>query len=341
MPNLSKIENDQPSSVLNRRLMIEGIGLGTAYGLFLRACLGNHMFSNWINAHDEYHLSGIMTVGFLFAGPFAMGFLTVARAETRTQLSVWKLIFAPWLTVFVMMLAAALFAWEGAICIAMATPIALLLASFGGAAAGAYRRIRKISRATVTCVALLPFLAAITETRLAAPDQIRTVSSQIRIHASPQIVWENIERVPAIAPSELNLNWTHRLGFPRPIEATLSYEGVGGVRHASFEHGLLFIETINVWEPMHRLAFSIKADAAHIPPSTLDEHVTIGGPYFDVLNGEYQLEPQLNGDVVLYLTSRQRLSTSFNSYAGLWTEAVMQNIQTSILQVIRHRCEQT
>jgi hypothetical protein len=137
----------------------------------------------------------------------------------------------------------------------------------------------------------------------------------------------------------LRPSWTHRVGFPRPIEATLSYEGVGGIRHATFERGVLFIETVTAWEPEHRLAFSIRADSTNIPPTTFDEHVTIGGRYFDVLNGEYRLEPLGNGDILLHLTSEQRLSTDFNGYAGLWTDAVMQSLQTSILQVIQHRCE--
>lgn len=339
MPSLSITRRDSTSLVMNRRLMIEGIALGAAYGLFLRASFLNNVFSKWLNAHDLNQLSGIMTLGFLVIGPFAMGFITVGRAEARAQIPVWVWIFAPWLSVLIMMLAAALFAWEGAICIAMATPIALILGSVGGVAAGLYRRIRNISNATLTCVGLLPFVIALIEVRHAAPDQTRTVSSQILIHASPQIIWQNIERVPSIAPSELRPNWTRRLGFPSPIEATLSYEGIGGIRHASFEHGLLFVETINIWEPESRLGFSIKADSVHIPPTTLDEHVTIGGPYFDVLNGEYRIEPLANGDIVLHLTSHERLSTDFNGYAGLWTDAVMQNIQTNILQVIKNRCE--
>lgn len=72
---------------------------------------------------------------------------------------------------------------------------------------------------------------------------------------------------------------------------------------------------------------------------TLDEHVTIGGRYFDVLHGEYRLEVLPNGDTLLHLSSQQRLSTDFNGYAGLWSDAVMRNLQTSILEVIQHRCE--
>lgn len=42
---------------------------------------------------------------------------------------------------------------------------------------------------------------------------------------------------------------------------------------------------------------------------------------------------------MLHLESRQRLSTDFNAYAGLWTDAVMRTLQNSILQVIKARSE--
>jgi hypothetical protein len=102
---------------------------------------------------------------------------------------------------------------------------------------------------------------------------------------------------------------------------------------------LRFRETVTIWEPNHRLSFTIKADTEHIPPATLDRHATIGGPYFDVLSGEYQIEEIGAGQVVLHLTSRERLSTDFNGYAGFWTDAVMSSIQRSILRVIKNRCD--
>ena len=74
------------------------------------------------------------------------------------------------------------------------------------------------------------------------------------------------------------------------VAVPFSYEGVGGIRNATFERGLRFVETVTRWEPDHRLSFMIKADTAKIPPTTLDRRVTIGGPCFDVLDGEYQIE---------------------------------------------------
>ena len=330
MPSWTSTDPPARDPWTNKRMLVEGICAGAFYGILLR--LQTHFA--WSSP------SSIMTIAFLLLGPIVIGILTVRRAEAIEPVSVWQWLLTPWISVCIMLVVMWLFLIEGGICILMASPVALVASSIGGLIGGLWGRFGKPSGRTLTCVAALPFFLAPAEARLTAPPSTRTVASQILIHASAQTVWQNIERVPAISPSELRPDWTHRIGFPRPIEATLSYEGVGGVRHASFERGLMFIEIVTAWEPEHRLAFGIRADSAHISSTTLDEHVTIGGRYFDVLDGEYRLEPLANGDILLHLTSHQRLSTDFNPYAGLWTDAVMQNLQTSILEVIQHRCEQ-
>jgi hypothetical protein len=131
----------------------------------------------------------------------------------------------------------------------------------------------------------------------------------------------------------------HRMGFPRPVEAVLEGEGVGSVRIARFERDLVFVERVTQWEEGKRIAFTIRADTANIPPTTLDEHVTIGGPYFDVLDGRYEIELRPDGTVRLHLSSRQRLSTRFNWYASLWTKRVMSELQTYILRIVKRRAE--
>ena len=69
------------------------------------------------------------------------------------------------------------------------------------------------------------------------------------------------------------------------------------------------------------------------------EHVTVGGKFFDVLYGEYRLEPLSNGGTRLHLLSRHRVSTDFNWYAHLWTDAVMSDLQQRILLVVKNRSE--
>jgi hypothetical protein len=339
MTSSTSIDHPESRQWNDKRTLVQSVTLGAAYGVLLRVGLFNIEVRHWLDAHILPQTGAVMTIAFLVLGPLIIGFLTIRHTEARGPAPIWIWFLLPWVSVSLMLVTTLLFMLEGLICILMALPIALVLASIGGVIAGVIGRKLRVNNTSTFCIALLPFILAPAEARLNAPTSTRTVASEIRIHSSTATVWQNIERVPAISPAELRPNWTHRIGFPRPVEATLSFEGVGGIRHASFERGLLFIETVTAWEPDHRLAFTIKADSAHIPTTTLDEHVTIGGRYFDVLDGEYRIEPLAGGDILLHLTSHQRLSTDFNGYAGLWTDAVMQSLQTSILQVIQHRCE--
>jgi hypothetical protein len=129
------------------------------------------------------------------------------------------------------------------------------------------------------------------------------------------------------------------MGFPRPIEATLSHEGVGGVRHARFERGLYFIETVTYWDPPRSIRFAIAPDPKQTPLTTLDEHVLVGGRYFDVLEGAYRIEPLDGKSVRLHLSSEHRISTHFNAYTSLWSDYLMSEIQQNILLVIKQRAE--
>lgn len=316
----------------NWKLLIAGAGVGLIYSVGLRL-LAESRFRNVFE---------VMTFGFLVLTPFAMGCITVYFVEVRRAQGLWTWALLPWVPVAGGIAAAMLAFLEGWICVVMYAPLALVVSTIGGLAGGTaarYGRSRRGRNLTVACVMVLPVFSQLWEKPVLYHQDFRRVENTIDIQAPPAVIWKNIERVPAIRREELPDSWTRRIGFPDPIEATLSREGVGGVRNASFAGGVLFIETIDVWEPEQRLGFTIAAQSDQIPATTLDAHVKVGGPYFDVLHGEYRLEPLANGVMRLRLSSRQRLSTDFNWYAHLWTDAVMADLQSRILVVIRRRCE--
>ncbi len=313
-----------------RLLYIASVCVGVIYGILFRIETSGSLKGG---------ATATMTFSFLGLGSLIIGLLAVYPLERSAPQAIWRWFLLPVLPVVLACAVSLLFRVEGLICMIFALPGAILCSIVGGVLGGALARFLRVKRGTVVCLALLPFLLAPLETLINPPVQTREVRTEIAIHAPAAIVWQNIERVKPIQAAEMPDSWAQRIGFPRPVEATLSYEGVGGVRHATFERGLLFIETVNAWEPDRRLSFTIRADTSHIPATTLDEHVTIGGRYFDVLDGEYRIEPAANGTVILHLTSRQRLSTDFNAYAGLWTDAVMRTLQNNILAVVKARCE--
>ncbi len=314
-----------------RNLLILGAILGFMYGFGLR-----------LLANSQAAPLAVMTIGFTCLMPFAMGCVTVYFAEIGEPRRIRTWIWLPWLPLMAALAATMLTLLEGLICVMMFVPLAMVLASLGGVLGGLAARLIRSHRAknlTMACVIVLPLVTAPWEKQVFYHYEEREVVNVIDIQAPPEVIWRNIERVRAIRPDELPISWSHRIGFPDPIEATLSHEGVGGVRNATFAGGLFFLETVDVWEPGRRLGFSIVAQTDSIPATTLDEHVRVGGPYFDVLRGEYRIEPMGNGTTRLHLSSRHRVSTDFNWYAHLWTDAVMSDLQKRILHVIQRRCE--
>jgi hypothetical protein len=328
---LKEKASNSTKKLSSRWLYIASAVIGGSYGIILRVMAGLH-----------YDLLRVMTVGFIFFMPFALGCIAVYIAEIKRPQRLWTWIWLPWLSLLSALGGIAVTLLEGTICIAMFLPIGMVLASIGGLVGGLaarFVRSRKAQGFTMACVLVLPFLTSPWEKQVFYGWESRHVENVIDIQAPSEVVWRNIERVPAIRADELPPSWAHAIGLPDPIEATLSHQGVGGVRNASFAGNLVFIETIDVWEPGQRLAFTIATDTDKIPPTTLDEHVRIGGPYFDVLRGEYRLEVLSKNVTRLHLSSQHRLSTDFNWYAHLWTDAVMSDLQKRILLVVQHRCE--
>jgi hypothetical protein len=321
-----------------------GIGVGVLGSLLLYVAI---TLMGWVVLHpsglQRPHDLGLLllSVSYLVVTPLVTGFASVStylQMESPERVRTSRCFTIPAMTLLLQALILLAIKWEGIICVVMIAPIVLVVSLIGAAIALVLAKRRRISSSTTLPVLVLPLLLVLVEAQIPSPFEIRTVNTEILIHAPVQTVWANIASVPRIAPEELPGSWVQKIGFPLPVEATLSHPGVGGIRQATFTGNLTFTETVNQWELNKDLRFSIRANTESIPPTTLDEHLVIGGRFFDVLDGEYSLEPRPDG-VMLHLTSRERLSTHVNPYAGVWTDAVMRAIQRQILVVIRNRCE--
>jgi len=301
-----------------------GVALGAAYGFVARLAVGRSSLAGTY---------AVMTLGFLVLVPFAMGYLTVRSVRSP---SLAFRVLAPWVPCLIVVAAAWLVGAEGSICIVMALPLMLPLASIGGIVGAS--QAGRLS-AALPVVALLPWVMMPLERGRPAVKRFVTTTTSITIAAPPATVWPLVVSVDSITPREQRRALFSTIGFPKPIAATLDRPGVGGVRTAAFERGIVFRETIIAWEPERRIRFTIFPDA--IPTTTLDPHVAIGGPYFDVLTGTYELHPLDDGGTQLVLTSEHRVSTAFNPYAVWWADRVMRSIQTNILGVLRDRAERS
>jgi hypothetical protein len=312
--------------------LLKGIIYGILYGLLGRALFA---LETDLNILPTY---GLMTLSFLFVVPFTIGLITAYYNEHILKASKILGISMPLFSVFGVILVSVLFKWEGIICALMAIPIFAIMALIGGFM-GVKLFYRKPNKLQFSFILLLPFLVAPIEASLGLNTQIFSENTSIEITASKEVIWRHITRVEEISETENRITLFQILGFPKPLEATLDTVAVGGVRIARFSRGLFFTETVTQMEPFKKLSFTIEADPLAIPPEALDEHVLVGGNYFDVLEGSYELEQLSNGSYMLHLSSQFRLSTHFNFYSGLWSQLIMRDIQNNILQIIKARSE--
>jgi hypothetical protein len=282
----------------------------------------------------------VMSIAFLLGVPFAIGYLTIYFSPIEAIQKETYRALIPWISDAIFLATTLLLKIEGFACWVMVLPVFLIFSSAGGLVAGRrrFRRQKKQDRLRVSIVLLLPFMVVPLEHLIPDSATRYEAYTHIDLQAPAGTIWNNVVRVRTIEEEEDHGGLTRFLKFPRPVRAELDYAGVGGRRQAIFSKGLVFEEVVLDYTDRQRMHFSIKADSRSIPPTTMDRHIIIGGQFFDVLDGTYELVPLAGGGYRLNLYSHFTLKTRFNFYAHWWAGWIMKDIQNNILQVIRKRC---
>lgn len=312
-----------------------GVIAAVAYGAFARIVFG-------IGNSRQTDLFGTISIAFLFLVPLAIGALSVYFAAPEHKMSWLHALVAPWIPTAICLIIAGLLAWEFAFCILLASPIFFGMSSLGGLLICLLLHLKKRSEkyqtGTLLVLLLAPYFFTPLENQFPVQDSILTMHSQIEIKASPEIVWRNITRFRQVTDAERRFGLFHLAGLPRPLQATLAYEGIGGVRRGEWEDGLAFNGYITDWKPNDRYTLRLVVDtsAVQLSPVPLKE---IGGKYFDMVDDSYIIEPVGEGKVILHLLSTYRLTTRLNWFGRLWIDFFLQDLQNYILQIEKERCE--
>lgn len=317
----------------NRKItLVVAFGLPVIYALVLRILYGMEHMNETFN---------IMSVTFILVLPIITGFLTVYLSSVDAARRYSYRILAPWIPIFVFLVITLVLALEGWACWIMVMPVFMVGATLGGLLGGYIRvhQSKNTGQLSMSVLVLLPFLISPLEATIERIPGVYQAYTYIDIEAPAEAIWSNVTRVPEIPAEQDTGRLTRALGFPRPVVAELDFEGVGAYRAAVFTGGLVFHEVVTEYEHEKKMTFSITAIPHEIPSTTLDEHVVVGGEFFDVLDGTYELETLANGRYRLHLYSHFEMNTTFNFYAGLWGKWIMKDIQNNILRVIKSRAE--
>jgi hypothetical protein len=205
---------------------------------------------------------------------------------------------------------------------------------------GAVCRWTKWPRPAIYSFAALPLLLGGLEQNLPLPQDVRSVERICIVSASSERVWKNLTVARDIRPDEIGTAWMYRIGVPLPSSAVTEQADGTQVRHITMGKGIQFDQIAADWQPNRRVRWIYRFTNDSFPPGALDDHVRIGGRYFDVIDTEYVLR-KVNAGTELRVTMRYRVSTAFNWYTQPIADFLVENFEEAALRFYAARAEKS
>ena len=277
-----------------------------------------------------------MMSSFTLLVPILVGAVTVYMAERAARRSWAYYFFAVANALFV--IGTMVIRVEGLICAVLAVPLFGLVGGLGGILMGAVCRWTKWPRPAIYSFAALPLLLGGLEQNLALPQDIRSVERVRTISASPEAIWTHLTVAKDIRSDEIGTAWMYRIGVPLPLSAVTVLADGTQVRHITMGKGIRFDQIAADWQPNRRVRWTYRFANDSFPSGALDDHVRIGGRYFDVIDTEYVLR-KVNAGTELRVTMRYRVSTAFNWYTQPIAEFLVGNFEEAALRFYAIRAE--
>lgn len=304
--------------------------LGAAYGLAARL-----LFEFGSQAYGIKMIS----ISMLIATPFAIGAIVIYGIR-ETNPSIGKMLFTPWLAIFLALIGSVISLLEGSICIALASPLFFAASSIGGLVMGLTLRCTAKGKNTFHSILVLPVALALVEPSDPRKPQIQEERVSIEIHAPPHRIWQEIKNARNIRKEELAENFTHWIGVPRPLEGVNVKTPEGEIRYSKWERGVNFSARVTHEEKDRSITWRYEFNDDSFPKGSMDDHVKIGGQYFDLYDTTFNLIPISDEITHLEIISHYSVTTDINFYGVPVAKFIANDFMSTIVQLYKSRSEQ-
>jgi len=231
------------------------------------------------------------------------------------------------------------FAIEGVICLAMALPLAIPLALFGGLIGYVLQKrvyqTNTLRVASAVCL-LMPGLILV-EYGIGETPPLYEVKTSVVIKSDLQTVWTHVVTFSQLPPPTEAM---FKTGIAYPIRAEMHGHGVGAERHCVFSTGA-FVEPITVWDEPRLLAFGVSGQ----PPAMeeMSPYRNLHPPhldnYFIAKRGQFELKALPDGTTLLEGTTWYQNRYWPAPYWHLWSDQVIETIHKRVLLHIKTLAE--
>ena len=293
-----------------------------------------------ISAVIARDLNRLMSAEFLLWTPFVIGAISqyVYASENPNRIgSIFgtQAIILLALTVFSVVVLR-----EGSICVVMASPLLYMAQMFGAVTMRSICNWIWQPSATVHSLSMLPLVLMLLDPFSSQTTHAST-TNEIVINAPVAEVFQSINNIQSIQAHEIQDSFIFRMGFPKPVSGmtVADAHGDGLTRQIHWQRGIYFEEKITHSKENELLAWVYRFTPESFPKGSMDDHVEIGGEYFDLQYTDYRLEKINEHQTKLILTIDYRLSTELNWYAKPWADYVLNQFSDVVLNVYKNRLE--
>ncbi len=284
-------------------------------------------------------IRSLMNASVIILIPFFIGMLLEYLASVNEpNLSFWRASLGAVVGTLLILVVSIFVLREGVICLVMLGPLAFA-ALFAGCGvmqlicAYFWKPSNKIYS-----LSILPLLLYLVLPDFSKHEYGQTQREMI-IHASPEQVFKAINQIGPIHADEVPNNFIFKMGFPKPIFGMTEQRAEGLVRTIQWERGVQFEERVKAIHPPYLLSWDYQFNPNSFPKGSLDDHVEVGGQYFDLLKTDYQLAKIDAQTTKLVLTIDYRVSTEFNWYSKLWINYILGEFSDVVMTIHKNRLE--
>lgn len=115
----------------------------------------------------------------------------------------------------------------------------------------------------------------------------------------------------------------------------------GEVRYSKWERGVHFSALVTNRVENQTITWRYRFADDSFPRGSMDDHVKIGGEYFDLYDTTFNIVPISAGLSRLEIVSHYRVTTNINAYAKLVANFIAHDFMSTILQLYKSRSEET
>jgi hypothetical protein len=216
-------------------------------------------------------------------------------------------------------------------------PLFAVLGGIAGLIMGAICRSTNWPKQAVYGIGVLPIMLGLVTDQGIAPRHIASIDRTIVIDAPPERIWQHLLNARDIKPGEVDRALLYRIGVPLPVSGVTRQTPDGLIRAVRMGKSVHFEQYSDDWLENRRVRWQYRFAKDSFPPGALDDHVVIGGHYFDLLDTTYSLSPLDGRGTELRITITYRVSTDFNWYADPVARLLIGNFEQVILEFYRDR----